>query len=245
MAASLVFVTGASSGIGLALARAVPWRDARVVNVSRRRGAPAPGFEHFPADLADPASWPRVAELFGRELKGFAGERVLFAHSAGTLEPIGFAGEVDAAAYTRQVLLNSAAPQVLGDAFLRAARETRARCTLLVISSGAAHSVYQGWSAYGAGKAAVDQWVRTAGAEQASRGGRVRVLAVAPGIVETAMQQQIRAAGARDFPEVARFQQLHEAGELKTPDTAARQLWKLLAGDFENGAVLDLRTLEG
>ena len=240
MPGSLVFVTGASSGIGQALARAVPWQGARVVNLSRRA---APGLEHFGADLADPASWPRVAELFARELKGNAVEQALFAHSAGTLEPIGFAGEVDAAAYARQVLLNSAAPQVLGDAFLRAARETRARCTLLFISSGAAHNVYEGWSAYGAGKAAVDQWVRTAGAEQARRGGRVRVLAVAPGIVETAMQAQIRASAARDFPEVARFQQLHENGELTTPDAAAAQLWKLLEGDFENGAVLDLRTL--
>ena len=40
----LVFVTGASSGIGLALARAVPWPGARVINVSRRA---APGLEHF------------------------------------------------------------------------------------------------------------------------------------------------------------------------------------------------------
>jgi benzil reductase ((S)-benzoin forming) len=237
----LVFVTGASSGIGLALARAVPWKDARVVNISRR-SAPAPGLEHFPADLADPASWPRVAELFARELKGFAGASAVLVHSAGTLEPIGFAGEVDGAAYAREVLLNSAAPQVLGDAFLRAARETRARCTVLMISSGAAHSVYEGWSAYGAGKAAVDQWVRTAGAEQQRRGGRVRVLAVAPGIVETAMQEQIRATAAQDFPEVARFRQLHADGELKTPDAAARQLWQLLGTDFENGAVLDLRT---
>jgi benzil reductase ((S)-benzoin forming) len=149
---------------------------------------------------------------------------------------------VDGAAYAREVLLNSAAPQVLGDAFLRAARETRARCTVLMISSGAAHSVYEGWSAYGAGKAAVDQWVRTAGAEQQRRGGRVRVLAVAPGIVETAMQEQIRATAAQDFPEVARFRQLHADGELKTPDAAARQLWQLLGTDFENGAVLDLRT---
>ena len=108
-------------------------------------------------------------------MKGFAGERVVFVHSAGTLEPIGFAGEVDAASYARQVLLNSAAPQALGDAFLRAAAGTEAPCTLLFISSGAASSVYEGWTAYGAGKAAVDQWVRTAGAEQKRRGGRCRV----------------------------------------------------------------------
>jgi benzil reductase ((S)-benzoin forming) len=242
MSAPLVFLTGASSGIGLALARAVPWSGARVIDISRRG---APGLEHFPADLADPESWSAVAALFARELKGFAGEAAYLIQSAGTLEPIGFAGEVPARPYARQVLLNSAAPQVLGDAFLRAAAETRAPCTLLMIGSGAARNVYEGWSGYGAGKAAVDQWVRTVGAEQQRRGGRVRVLSVAPGIVESAMQQQIRATAARDFPEVERFRGFHAAGELRHADDVARELWALLAGRFENGAVLDLRDRAG
>jgi benzil reductase ((S)-benzoin forming) len=238
MAEHLVILSGGSSGIGLALARTVPWPGARLVDVSRRG---APGCEHLRADLSDPAQWPRVAELFEREVAGFAGERVVFFHSAGTLTPIGFAGEVDAGAYTRNVLLNSAAPQVLGSAFLHAARRTGARCHLVMIGSGAAHSVYEGWTSYGAGKAAVDQWVRTAGAEQERRGGRVRVLSVAPGVVATAMQEEIRATPERDFPERARFVALHEGGELRDPDTVAADLWALLERDLANGSVLDLR----
>lgn len=242
MRESLVFISGASSGIGLALARSVPWSSARVFDVSRRG---APGLEHLEADLADPASWAAVAALFEREMRGYSGERVVFVHSAGTLEPIGFAGEVDPEGYARQVLLDSAAPQVLGDAFLRAARATEAPCHLVMISSGAAHSVYEGWSAYGAGKAAVDQWVRTAGAEQQRRGGRCRVLAVAPGVVETPMQRQIRAMSQRDFPEVERFHELEAQGALRKPEDAARELWSLLSRDLENGAVVDLRELAG
>ena len=221
------------------MARAVPYPGARVIDISRRG---AKGIEHFPADLAEPAEWDRVAELFATEMKGFAGERVVFVHSAGTLDPIGFAGEVDAAAYAREVLLNAAAPQVLGDAFLRAAAGTTAPCTLLLITSGAASSVYEGWSAYGAGKAAVDQWARTAGAEQKRRGGRCRVLAVAPGVIATAMQEQIRAMTEENFPVVERFRELHRAGALRDAADAARDLWGLVVKDtFQNGAVLDLR----
>ncbi len=237
---TLIFISGASSGIGLALARSAPWPGARVIDVSRSGAA---GFEHFAADLAEPAEWGRVAALFARELRDFAGERVVFIHAAGTLEPIGFAGEVDAAAYRRAVLLGAACPQVLGDAFLRAAQSTAAQCHLVMISSGAAHSVYEGWSAYGAGKAAVDQWARTAGAEQARRGGRVRVIAVAPGIVATPMQEQIRATPAARFPEVARFVELHEKHELRAPAEVAREIWALLDRDLPNGAVVDLRDL--
>ncbi len=240
MAPSLVLITGASSGLGLALARTIPWSPARVIDVSRRG---APGLEHVKADLADPASWHEVATLFERELMAFRGERAVFVHCAGTLEPIGFAGEVEPRAYARQVLLNSAAPQVLGDAFLRAARATEAPCFVLMISSGAAHNVYAGWSAYGAGKAALDQWVRTAGAEQVRRGGRIRLLAVAPGIVETAMQEQIRATSSEDFPDVERFRELAERGGLRDPLDAARDIWSLLERELPNGAVVDLREI--
>jgi NAD(P)-dependent dehydrogenase (short-subunit alcohol dehydrogenase family) len=237
---SLVFISGASSGIGLALARTVPWSPARVVNISRREQE---GLEHVQADLADPVGWTRVVELFENEIPDFDGPRVVFVHCAGTIEPIGFAGEVDPARYTREVLLNSASPQVLGDAFLRAARRTAAPSHLLMISSGAARTVYEGWSAYGAGKAAVDQWVRTAGAEQARRGGRCRILSVAPGVVETEMQGQIRRMSPEDFPGVQRFRELKEQGLLRDPTEAARDLWTLLDRDLENGAVIDLRKL--
>jgi benzil reductase ((S)-benzoin forming) len=198
--------------------------------------------EHFAADLADPASWPRVALLFRRELEGFEGERAVFIHSAGTLDPIGFAGEVDSEAYIRQVLLNAAAPLALGDAFLHAARKAKAACTLLMIGSGAAHNVYEGWSAYCGGKAGVDHWVRTVGAEQKLRGGGCRVLSVAPGVVETAMQEQIRNMTEQAFPQVERFRELHREGALRSPEEAARDLWALVErDDLEGGAVLDLR----
>jgi len=239
MAKRLVIVTGGSSGIGRALARALPWSEARVIDVSRRG---AEGLEHLRADLAEPAGWRAVAELFEREVADFEGDGVVFVHAAGTLQPMGFAGEVDPEGYARQVLLNSAAPQVLGDAFLRAARRTEAPSRLVMIGSGAASNVYPGWSAYGAGKAAVDQWVRTAGAEQERRGGRCRVISIAPGVVATPMQEEIRAMGEADFPEVERFRELHAAGELRDPATVAGEIWKLVdRDDWPNGAVVDLR----
>jgi benzil reductase ((S)-benzoin forming) len=109
-----------------------------------------------------------------------------------------------------------------------------------MISSGAAFTVFEGWSAYCAGKAAMDQWVRTTGAEQARRGGHCRVLAVAPGIVETAMQQEIRAASRDDFPSVERFIEFREKQQSRDPEEAAREIWSLLEQDLENGAVVDL-----
>jgi len=243
MTSHLVFISGASSGIGAALARGVPWPDARIVNISRRA---LDGFAHFRADLSDPQAWVEVAELFAREMKGFAGERVVFIHSAGTLEPIGFAAEVPAEAYARQVLLNSASPQVLGAAFVRSAGTTASRCQMLIIGSGAAANIYPGWSAYGAGKAAVNQWVRTVGSETRSRGSDCCVVSIAPGIVATPMQDRIRTTSQRAFPDRDDFVGYFERGELRDPDAVAAELWRLLQDDeLDSGAVLDLRDREG
>lgn len=239
MAAVLIWITGASSGIGAALARTVPWDGARLVGISR--GVPPVG-EHLEADLAEPDSWAEVGAAFRRELEGFDGDRVVFVHAAGTIEPLGFAGEVDSAAYQRNVMLNSAAPQVLGHLFLSAARGVQAERHLVMVTSGAAKSTYAGWTSYGAGKAAIDQWVRNAGAEQEIRGG-VRVMSIAPGTVDTGMQSQLRETSEEDFPKRQKFLDLHRDGKLTDPDQVARDLWDLLARGLENGSVVDLRDL--
>ncbi len=239
MPEALVWISGASSGIGKALAATLPWEGARLIDISRR--GPTAG-EHLEADLADPRSWGTVARSFERELAAWSGDRVVFVHAAGVVEPIGFAGEVDTDSYARNVILNSAAPQVLGHMFLAAARDLDARRQIVMLSSGAASSVYPGWSSYGAAKAAVDQWVRDVGAEQDLRGG-VELIAVAPGAVDTGMQEQLRQTEEKDFPKRQKFVDLHEGGELADPNQVARDIWALLDRGLENGAVVDLREL--
>jgi benzil reductase ((S)-benzoin forming) len=234
-----VWISGASGGIGQALIRTIPWPGARVIGISRR---PPAGAEHLEADLADPSQWGVVGSSFASELTGFDGERAVFIHAAGTLDPIGFAGEVDSGAYAANVILNSAAGQVLGHLFLAAARGVGGSRNLVILTSGAAKSVYPGWSSYGAAKAAVDQWVRDVGAEQSIRGG-VQVLAVAPGTVDTDMQAQLRATAPEDFPSRQKFVDLRAAGKLADPDAMGRDLWRLLDAGLENGSVVDLRNL--
>jgi benzil reductase ((S)-benzoin forming) len=232
----LVWISGASAGIGAALAASVPF-EARVIDISRRGGTA----EHLRADLSEPADWARVGEHFAAELAAYDGERVVFIHNAGTVSPIGPAAGADPDAYTRAVLLNSAAPQVLGAAFLRASAHLTCERHLIMLSSGAATTAYAGWSSYNAGKAAVEHWVRTVGQEQPADG--CRVIAVAPGVVDTAMQAEIRRTSESDFPTVGRFHDLHRTGALTTPETAAAGIWSLLTRSLPNGTTTDLRTL--
>lgn len=234
----LVVITGASKGLGAALARTVPF-PAQVVDISRS-GPDTEGIEHIAADLTRPEEWERVGTEFDRLIGTHDPDRTVMIHNAGVLTPIGFVGEVDAESYAANVLINSAAGQVLGHHFLRAVAGREGRRELIMISSGAAKGVYPGWSSYGAAKAATDQWVRNVGAEQKSRGGAV-VAAIAPGVVDTGMQELIRQTDETDFPSVERFHDLHREGDLAEPETAARRVWKAIESGLDSGAVVDVR----
>lgn len=239
MVESLIWISGASSGIGRALVDTVPWPSSRLIGISRSHPA---GIKHVKADLSEPGDWGIVAASFAREVAVFSGERVVFIHAAGTVDPVGFAGEVDTERYARAMVLNAASPAVLGHMFLAATAGLDARRHLVTLTSGAAKSVYPGWSCYGAGKAAVDQWVRNAGAEQVLRGG-AQILAIAPGTVDTPMQAALRATGDADFPSRRKFTDLHAAGKLASPQEVARRIWSVVCSDVATGSVLDLRDL--
>lgn len=235
----LAVITGASSGIGAALVTVARDDGATVASTSRRT---ADGDVHLSLDMAQESSWPRfrswLADLVTDEV-----DRVTVVHAAGTVTPVGFMGEVDPDDLATAAILNSVVPQVIGDAALAAVGPERT-ATIMMITSGAATSAYAGMAHYCAGKAAMDQWVRVAGAEQDHRGSDVLVWAVAPGVVESAMQEHLRAADPEDFPNTTRHRRLAQDDDLSTSDEVAEVLWRLASErTHPNGAVLDVRDL--
>ncbi len=198
--------------------------------------------EHISADLSDPDSWPPVASQIESMFLELRPTRSVFVHSAGSLTPISHVADADVPSFTRNVLLNSAAGQVLGMVYLKALTGSEGIHDLVMISSGAASNAYPGWAAYGAGKAALDHWVRAVGLEQKIRGS-VRVSAIAPGVLDTPMQAEIRDSNETDFPSVDRFRRLKSEGNLVSPEDAAHKMWRLIESGLETGSVVDLRNL--
>ncbi len=236
---TLAVITGASRGIGAAIASAAEASGAVVATCNRSSSTAA---HQLTADLAEPSTWPAFAAWYDALVEEIAPDRSVFVHNAATLTPIGFAGEVDADGYQANVLLNSAAPQVLGGAVIAAATRTKTPTVVVQLSSGAGKTPYPGWTSYCASKAAVDMWVRSVGIEQARRGDLVRAVAVSPGVVATEMQAEIRASADAAFPQVERFRSMHDEGALADPIEVGSSIWDLaVADDWQNGAVLDLR----
>jgi len=72
----------------------------------------------------------------------------------------------------------------------------------------------------------------------------LRVASVAPGVVDTAMQAEIRGSSETAFPGKARFDALKRDGALADPQVVAQQMVRyLLSADFGQEPVADLRSL--
>jgi NAD(P)-dependent dehydrogenase (short-subunit alcohol dehydrogenase family) len=248
----LVIVTGASRGLGQAMAAQYLVDGAFVLGLSRRESAEleasgAGGLEQWPADLADPL--PVAARLeewladFARRAAGRLPARVRMIHNAALLsEPGDVAGSApDDLARSLRVGLE--APVALTAAFLRATAHWAASDRrVLFVSSGLGRRPMAGSAAYCAQKAGLDHFARSLALEEGARAHGARVASVAPGIIDTDMQKQLRGADARRFPEQATFAGFHSSGALDNPATAAAKMIALLErADYGAIPVTDVR----
>jgi NAD(P)-dependent dehydrogenase (short-subunit alcohol dehydrogenase family) len=237
-------VTGHTMGLGAALAANLLARGVPVLGLARS-AAPELGhaypdlFEEVELDLADGtalAAW-LDAGVLETWLDGTGA--VLLLNNAGVVGPVGPLASQDPRAVLRSVALNVAAPMALSAAVVRASGGAQRR--ILHISSGAARNAYSGWSVYCATKAALDQHAR---AVDLDAEGGVRICSLAPGVIDTGMQAEIRATPEERFPLRQRFVELKETGTLVDPEQCAAQMIDyMLGGGFGDQVIADLRTL--
>lgn len=231
---SLIWITGATSGIGEALAKTVPLQAARIINIARRR---APDYENVVADLSQPADWDLVTDKLRQEFANFVGERAIFINNAFAQEPVGRVGEVDPEQYQRHILTNAVAPLVLGEAFLRLCPKN-VEGGLVMVSSAAARVVFPGRAGYGAAKAGMEQWVRTVRAELAERGSQNWAIALRPGAVDTPSLRADAAADESINPLSPQLRRAFAEGTVDSALVAARRMWEHIPPPPDSPAVV-------
>ena len=251
---TVVIVTGASRGLGHAIASRYLADGALVLGLSRRTAddlassAEGTRLEQWPVDLAEPGP---VAERLAKWLadtaaRGGVPVRMRLVHNAALLSApgaVGDAGSGDVAELARSLRIGLEAPVVLTAAFLQATAAWHA-CDrrVLFVSSGLGRRPMAGSAAYCAQKAGLDHFARALALEEAARPHGARVASVAPGVIDTDMQRQLRAADLARFPERARFDELHRTGALDSPaQAAAKLIARLERADFGEQPVTDVR----
>lgn len=223
------YITGTSAGLGKALAEELVLREnVHVYGISRTCSIEHERYEHIYADLSDPAQVRSIAALFVT-VAFTTDDSIYLINNAGVIDPIKYA--VDFSEQEVQVLMqvNLLASIQLVRAFLQIPVAACKNRVIVSISSGAAVKVYDGWSLYGAAKAALNHFSSHVAKELELRGiSNTRIFSIAPGVVDTAMQAIIRETPIEVFSTKERFIQLHEAEELISADIIAKKYLKIL-----------------
>jgi NAD(P)-dependent dehydrogenase (short-subunit alcohol dehydrogenase family) len=218
-------VTGASRGIGAAIAEALAAAGAHVIMVARTAAALEEVEERIhaaggsatiaPLDLTEGESIAKlgaaVAERWGK-----LDILVLNAAILGSLTPV---QDIDPKEYSRVLTLNLLANQALIAAFDPLLRKAdRADVVALTSSVGAKPHAF--WGAYGSSKAALEALLGTY-ADETAYTGRIRVHIVDPGATRTRMR-------ALAFPG-------EEPETVKPPESVAAAIVERLASDVPTG----------
>ncbi|MCG6943337.1 MAG: SDR family NAD(P)-dependent oxidoreductase [Thiohalocapsa sp.] len=217
-------ITGASRGLGAGLAERFLERGLNVAACARHRPELAGDAGRVLTQAADVTDADAMEQLCAAAAERF-GQVDLWINNAGLLAPIGPLRDNDPAELALNIQVNVVGVFNGSRAFIRHLHARGGDGVLLNISSGAARNAYAGWSAYCAGKAAVDRLSESIALEEADHG--LRVHAVAPGIIDTDMQTMIRNSRPEQFPRVQKFLDLKAKDAFSSPGFVADRLLEL------------------
>jgi NAD(P)-dependent dehydrogenase (short-subunit alcohol dehydrogenase family) len=246
----LVILTGASRGMGLAMAEQLLTPGHALLCLSRQSNAALAAqaaqagcaLEQWQQDLSDgQAAAQRLRQWLGQQPAARYASATLI-NNAGVIPRIGPLREADADELARALRVGLEAPMLLSAAFLGATAGWGVPRKLLNISSGLGRRPMAAQAPYCAAKAGMDHFTRCLALEEALQPNGAKVCSLAPGVIDTDMQVQLRGADASAFPDRARFEQLKRGGQLDSPESAARKVLAYLnRADFGNEPVADVR----
>lgn len=252
----LYILTGASRGMGLALAEQLVKPDHTLLCISRQTNASltvqAAGagcqLEQWQLDLADAgtassrlAYWLRTSSNEG----GSDWASATLINNAATLPRIAPLADMtlgDHAQLTQALRVGLEAPLLLLTTFLHSSQAWTCPRKVLNISSGNGRRPMASQATYSAVKAGMDHFTRCLALEEAAKPNGAKVCSLAHGVIDTDMQVHLRGASASDFADRNTFVGLKTNGQLTSPaDAAARLLAYLARSDYGSNPVADVR----
>ena len=251
----LTILTGASRGMGLAMARQLLAPDRLLLCLSRQSSEDltreasekAAPLIQWSQDLAQTES---AAQRLQEWLQTQNPANLLSAtliNNAGVLTTIGPLEAAPTQGVINALRVGLEAPMLLTAAFLRVTGEWvqhgwRGPRKVLNISSGLGRHAMAGQASYCAAKAGLDHFTRGTALDEAEKPQGAKLVSLAPGVIDTDMQTQLRAGDPTVFPALDRFIGLKQQGQLSSPDQAARQVLAWLdRADFGTEPVADVR----
>jgi benzil reductase ((S)-benzoin forming) len=247
---ALTIVTGASRGLGAALVGQCLQQGHTVIGIARtsqpaldelaeRTGAV---LHQWRFDLSEPeqAGWPLLEWLQAQPVDRYPAVNLI--NNAGYMAPLLPLSAQAPEETARALRVGLEAAMVLTGLFLRGTQNWSGSRKVLNISSGLGQRPMASGAAYCAAKAGLDHFSRCVALEEAGQANGARIVSLAPGVIDTDMQVQLREANPADFPDQPSFARLHAHSQLLHPDDAARCILAWLnRADFGHAVVADVR----
>lgn len=242
MSKTLLILTGHSKGLGRAILDHYLKNDhTQVLAISRSSiSQNHPNLSERSLDLSD-------LPVLQTELDGIFPEgdfsQIILINNAGWIGEIKPIGELSPKELRQQVNLNLLAPMFLTNAFIKKYKSNPAQKIVCNISSGAASRPVSGWGGYCSTKAALAMFTMVAHRDNKSES--FHFYSLAPGIVDTPMQEDIRKSDENNFPELEKFKAFKEQGDLTEPSKVAEKIGYLLGNTEKFPEVIqDVRNIE-
>ncbi len=226
------YITGTSRGIGKALAEQLLENPSNlVIGMSRQRSIEHPNYSHFFLDLTDASA---ISD-FRFELHANA-QKIYLINNAGALGFIKPVGNLSSETIIKNYTLNLIAPSLLTNAFIECYNSTDAEKVILNISSGAGRKPVDGWAVYCASKSGLDMFSMVVDEEQKIRATQpqenihkgFKIYSIAPGVVDTGMQEEIRNAKIGDFSRLEDFINFKVNNQLSEPKLVSKKIVDVL-----------------
>lgn len=234
------FVTGASAGLGKAICEELLISGWKVFGISRSHTILHQNYISIFCDLSLPGN---LAEV---KFESFDASNLLLINNAGSLGEIGPVGSIADEEIIQTISLNLTAAAVLSNKFLKQTQALDCPKTIINISSGAGRNAYDGWATYCSTKAGLDMFSSAVAKElNLSGNSATRIFSIAPGVIDTQMQEEIRSKSVNEFSSVERFKLMHQNNQLSTPESTAQKLVSFVAQrDRFSEVCLDVRNLD-
>ncbi|GIO36956.1 short-chain dehydrogenase [Paenibacillus antibioticophila] len=223
-----IIITGASRGIGEALANQLLDKNHHLICISRTTNQQIIDqalerncrIDYFNYDLSNVGGIDQLFKDIFRHIEIHSNDEAIYLiNNAAMLTPVSPIEQIETEKIIENIHLNLLAPMIITSNYLKHTKNLKVDKRILNISSASAKYLLPSQSCYSTAKAGLDSFTKSIDIEQKHVSHPAKVVAVYPGMIDTKLQADIRSVSENLFPYVMNSFDFLRKGDCKRLNT--------------------------